>query len=179
MGKGYLILGEIEDYITGKTVKDTHDERYRQKLARLLVNDKGYQKKDIKTGCELQVKAGDKSAISIIDLMVTLSGKICMIIKYAPGSLVTRRRTVLAASRLVADYQVPFVVVTNGEDAEVIDGSTGDVIQMALIQYLQNLKSSKIQMIKILRKFLQSRSQWNPELFMPLRLMEAAQYDAT
>ena len=132
MGKGYLILGEIEDYITGKTVKDTHDERYRQKLARLLVNDKGYQKKDIKTGCELHVKAGDKSAILIIDFMVTLSGKICMIIKYAPGSLVTRRRTVLAASRLVADYQVPFVVVTNGEDAEVIDGSTGDVISNGL-----------------------------------------------
>jgi len=132
MGKGYLVLGEIEDYITGKTIKDTHDERYRQKLARLLVDDKGYQKKDIKTGCEVHVKAGDKSAISIIDFMVTLSGKICMIIKYAPGSLVTRRRTVLAASRLAADYQVPFVVVTNGEDAEVIDGSTGNVISNGL-----------------------------------------------
>ncbi|MEA3279085.1 MAG: type I restriction enzyme HsdR N-terminal domain-containing protein [Thermodesulfobacteriota bacterium] len=132
MGKGYLVLGELTDYITGKTIKDTHDEQYRQKLARLLVQKKGYQKKDIKTGCELHVKAGDKNAISIIDLMVTLSGKICMIIKYAPGSLVTRRRTVLAASRLTADYQVPFVVVTNGEDAEVIDGSTGNVISNGL-----------------------------------------------
>ncbi len=132
MGKGYLVLGELVDFITGKTIKDTHDEQYRQKLARLLVNDKGYQKKDIKTGCELHVKAGDKSAISIIDFMVTLSGKICMIIKYAPGSLVTRRRSVLAASRLAADYQVPFVVATNGEDAEVIDGSTGNVISNGL-----------------------------------------------
>ncbi len=132
MGKGYLILGEIEDYITGKAIKDTHDERYRQKLARLLVQTKGYQKEDIKTGCELHVKAGDKCAIVNIDLMVTLSGRICMIIKYAPGSLVTRRRTVLAASRLAADYQVPFVVVTNGEDAEIIDGSTGNVISNGL-----------------------------------------------
>lgn len=132
MGKGYLVLGELVDFITGKTIKDTHDQQYRQKLARLLVNDKGYQKKDIKTGCELHVKVGDKSAISIIDFMVTLSGKICMIIKYAPGSLVTRRRSVLAASRLAADYQVPFVVATNGEDAEVIDGSTGNVISNGL-----------------------------------------------
>lgn len=132
MGKGYLVFGELVDFITGKTIKDTHDEQYRQKLARLLVNDKGYQKKDIKTGCELHVKAGGKSAISIIDFMVTLSGKICMIIKYAPGSLVTRRRSVLAASRLAADYQVPFVVATNGEDAEVIDGSTGNVISNGL-----------------------------------------------
>jgi len=132
MGKGYLVLGELVDFITGKTIKDTHDEQYRQKLARLLVNDKGYQKKDIKTGCEIHVKVGDKSAISIIDFMITLSGKICMIIKYAPGSLVTRRRSVLAASRLAADYQVPFVVATNGEDAEVIDGSTGNVISNGL-----------------------------------------------
>ncbi|MCK4467396.1 MAG: type I restriction enzyme HsdR N-terminal domain-containing protein [Desulfobacterales bacterium] len=132
MGKGYLVLGELTDYITGKTIKDTHDERYRQKLARLLVNDKGYQKNEIKAGCELHVKAGDKNAILIIDFMVTLSGKICMIIKYAPGSLVTRCRPALAVSRLVAGYQVPVVVVSNGEDAEVIDGSTGNVISNGL-----------------------------------------------
>ncbi|RZB34322.1 MAG: hypothetical protein SRB1_00090 [Desulfobacteraceae bacterium Eth-SRB1] len=132
MGKGYLVLGELTDYITGETIKDTHDERYRQKLARLLVNDKGYQKNEIKAGHQLLVNAGDKTAVVNIDLMVTLSGRVCMIIKYAPGSLVTRRRTVLAASRLAADYQVPFVVVTNGEDAEVIDGSTGNVISNGL-----------------------------------------------
>jgi hypothetical protein len=132
MGKGYLVLGELVDFITGETIKDTHDEQYRQQLARLLVNDKGYQKNDIKTGCELHVKAGDKSAILIIDFMVTLSGKICMIIKYAPGSLVTRRRPALAISRLVAGYQVPVVVVSNGEDAEIIDGSTGKVISHGL-----------------------------------------------
>jgi hypothetical protein len=132
MGKGYLVLGELVDYITGKTIKDTHDERYKQKLARLLVDNKGYQKNEIKAGCELHVKAGDKSAILIIDFMVTLSGKICMIIKYAPGSLVTRCRPALAVSRLVAGYQVPVVVVSNGQDAEIIDGSTGKVISHGL-----------------------------------------------
>jgi len=30
MGKGYLVLGELTDYITGKTIKDTRDKRYRQ-----------------------------------------------------------------------------------------------------------------------------------------------------
>jgi pyruvate/2-oxoacid:ferredoxin oxidoreductase alpha subunit len=89
------------------------------------------------------VKAGDKCSIVNIDLMVTLYGRICMIIKYAPGSLVTRRRTVLAASRLAADYQIPFVIVTNGEDAEIIDGSTGNIISHGLDSIL-----SKPELIK-------------------------------
>ncbi|HUV50540.1 MAG TPA: type I restriction enzyme HsdR N-terminal domain-containing protein [Anaerolineae bacterium] len=132
MGKSCLILGEIEDYITGKTIKDTHDERYRQKLAHLLVNHKGYQKKEIKAGHQLLVNVGDKTAVINIDFMVTLSGRICMIIKYGPGSMVTRCRPALAISRLVSGYQVPVVVVSNGEDAEVVSGSTGKVISNGL-----------------------------------------------
>jgi hypothetical protein len=132
MGKGYLVLGELVDFITGETIKDTHDERYRQQLARLLVNDKGYQKNEIKVRRQLLVNAGDKRSVINIDFMVTLSDRICMIIKYGPGSLVTRRRPALAISRLVAGYQVPVVVVSNGEDAEIIDGSTGKVISHGL-----------------------------------------------
>lgn len=132
MGKGYLVFGELTDYITGKTIKDTHDERYRQKLARILVDDKGYQKNEIKVLHQLLVNAGDKRSVINIDFMITLSDRVCMIIKYGPGSLVTRRRPALAISRLVAGYQVPVVVVSNGEDAEIISGSTGNVISHGL-----------------------------------------------
>ena len=45
MAGHHLILGEITDFITGKTIEDTHDERYRQKIAKFLVNEKGYDKK--------------------------------------------------------------------------------------------------------------------------------------
>jgi hypothetical protein len=34
---------------------------------------------------------------------------------------------VLAVSKLVAGYHVPVVVVSNGEDAEIIDDLTGKV----------------------------------------------------
>jgi hypothetical protein len=55
-----------------------------------------------------------------------------MIIKYGPGSLVTRQRSALAISRLVAPYQVPIAVVTNGEDADILEGKTGKVIAQGL-----------------------------------------------
>ena len=123
----HLILGKLSDYLTGDTLDDTHDERYRQKIAHLLVDRKGYHKSDIRVRSDLLVQAGEKKAIINIDFVISLIEKICMLIKYGPGSLVTRRRPALAAARLLAPYQIPMVVVTNGEDAEILAGSSGKV----------------------------------------------------
>ena len=128
----HLILGELVDVITGKVLPDTHDERYRQELARLLIHAKGYPRTDIQGQCTLRVKAGDNCAIVKVDMAVTIADRICMIIKYGPGSLVTRHRPTLAASRLLAPYQIPVVVVTNGKDADILDGHTGEVIGSGL-----------------------------------------------
>jgi hypothetical protein len=55
-----------------------------------------------------------------------------MMIKFAPGSLVTRRLATLALSRIIRPYQIPFAIITNGEAAEIIDGYTGRVIAEGL-----------------------------------------------
>ena len=55
-----------------------------------------------------------------------------MVVKYGPGSLVTRRRAVLAASRLIAPVQVPVAVITNGKDAEILKGASGKIIAQGL-----------------------------------------------
>ena len=128
MAGHHLILGEQTDFITGETVMDTHDERYRQKIARLLIN----QKNDIKPREDLLVKAGENKAVIKIDFSISLSDKVCMIIKFGPGSIVTRRRPLLAASRVLSSYQIPIAVVTNGEDAEVIEGASGRLISRGL-----------------------------------------------
>ncbi len=132
MNGHHLILGELVDFITGETLKDTHDERLRQKVARLLVNQKAYLKTDIEPRKELLVKADAKTAILKIDFVVTLADKACMVVKYGPGSLVTRRRSVLAASRLIAPGQVPVAVITNGKDAEIMKGASGEIIAQGL-----------------------------------------------
>ena len=132
MGGHQLILGELVDFISGETLKDTHDERYRQKIGRLLVNQKGYLKADIEPRKELRVEADAKKAILKIDFVITLADRVCMVIKYGPGSLVTRRRAVLAVSRLIAADQVPIAVITNGEDAEIMKGTTGEILAQGL-----------------------------------------------
>lgn len=121
----HLILGALDDFITGERLADTHDERYRQKIARFLVNDKGYALTEIRPRNALTVSAGSRKGRLWVDFLITLDARAAMVIKYGPGSLVTRHRPTLAISRLLAPYQIPVAVVTNGESADILDGTSG------------------------------------------------------
>jgi hypothetical protein len=122
-----LILGQLTDFISGDTLDDTLDERHRQKIGRFLVERKRYLKQDITPNHELAFQVEGKCARIAVTYLVRLGMQIAMIIQYGPGSLVTRHRPAIALSRLVADYQVPVVVVTNGEQADILNGVTGEV----------------------------------------------------
>ncbi len=123
----HLVMGELTDYLTQKTLADTHDERFRQKIARHLVQVCGYDKKKIESRKQIIIRTGKKTARLWMDFLVSTGEKTGMMIRYAPGSLVTRRLPNLALSRLVHPYQIPVIVTCNGEDAEVINGVTGKV----------------------------------------------------
>jgi hypothetical protein len=132
MNGHHLILGELRDFVTGKTLTDTHDERYRQKLARFLVQRQGFAKKELKTRRFIRLNIDGRQEPAVVDLVVEIQGRVAMILKYGPGSLVTRYRPALAASRLLAHYQIPYVVVTNGEDADILDGASGHLLGSGL-----------------------------------------------
>jgi len=145
VGGHHLVLGETRDYLTGETRVDTHDERYRQKVARLLVEKKGFRKLDLTPRVPIDICVDGKQARVRLDLIVRLDARIALLIKYAPGSLTTRHQVALAASRLLAPCQVPYSVVTNGEEADVIDNYSGAVIQ----QGLDKLFSRKVLEIRL------------------------------
>jgi hypothetical protein len=132
MGGHHLILGKLIDVISGETLDDTLDERHRQKIARLLVTRKGYRKSDITPRHELQIDVDGRCAKLWISYTVNWGPSIAMVIHYGPGSLVTRHRPALAMSRLVQARQVPLAVVTNGEDADILDGESGKIIAAGL-----------------------------------------------
>lgn len=126
------ILGKTTDFITGREITDTDDERYRQKLAHFLVEKKGYSKEDIDSKVRLEMQIEDKKAISMIDFAIKINGMRFIVIKYGPGSIVTRERPALACARVLESYQIPLTIVTNGEDAEILDTTSGEVISTGL-----------------------------------------------
>lgn len=129
----HMIYGETTDFVTGEMITDTDDERYRQQLARLLVEEKGYRKQDLEVRLKIETLFAGQFVVSKIDLIARLDGRRTMVIRYGPGSLVTRERPALAAARVLDREQViPLTVVTNGIDAEILDTETGKVTATGL-----------------------------------------------
>jgi len=128
----HRILGKTRDFITGKEIIDTDDERVRQKIAHFLVEGRGYEKEDIEVRVEKGLVCGREKATAMINFVVNIDGKRAMLIKYGQGSVVSRERVVLAAARIFDRYQIPFAVITNGDEGEVLDSESGEVLYSGL-----------------------------------------------
>lgn len=129
----HMIYGTLTDFVTGEALVDTDDERYRQKLARLLVEEKGYAKGELEVRRKIETLFAGMFVVSKIELVVRLAGRPMLLLRYGPGSLVTRERPTLAAARVLEEEQIiPVAVISNGEDAEVLDTVTGKVTATGL-----------------------------------------------
>ncbi len=130
--------GTLTDFVTGAKVADTIMERIRQRIERFLVESKNYSKGDIEVGKEFETvsEGGSDGESEIIrsqaDLIVRAGDKRVIVIKCTCGSLLAKERLVLSYTRLLDPYQIPFAVVTNGEDAEVLDAISGQTIGSGL-----------------------------------------------
>ena len=119
-------VGIIIDFITGKEIPDVGPEANRQSVEQVLVEQKGYAKEDIEVYAPLVIKIAEKVYRSSVDMVVSVDGRRLMTIKCAAGSLGSREREVIAASRLLDKYQIPFSVVSDGKTARVLDTVSGD-----------------------------------------------------
>ena len=147
----HYIYGTCTDFITGEIIVDTDDERCRQDLARLLVEEKGYAKKDLEPRLFIETLYNAQFVVSTIDITVREAGKRFMILRFAPGSIVTRERSAIAAARVLEPaYQIPLAVVTNCRDAEVLDTYTGKVIRQGELDKIPGKKEA-VELVSSLR----------------------------
>lgn len=125
----HLVYGTLNDYLTNEELTDTDDERYRQKLSRMMVEVKGYHHTELTPRRYIETLFAKSYVRSTIELTVSLGGRDFMIVRYGPGSLVSRERAAIAAARVLnREYRIPLAVVTNGEDAELLDTLTGNIL---------------------------------------------------
>jgi len=141
----------LTDFVTGNDVPNIGAEENRQRVERFLVETKGYSKDDIEVDADLKFAIGGEEVHSNVDLVVQVQGKRLMVLRCVPGSLVSRQRETLAAARLLDVYQIPFSVVTDGKDAELLDTPTGEVLDQGMgaipskEEAIQRMKGIKLQ----------------------------------
>jgi len=129
----HIVYGTLQDFLTGEELPDTDDERYRQQLARFLVKEKGFGVDELLPRLTIETLFNDQLVKSVVELTVCIEDRRVMIIRYGPGSLVTRERPAIAAARILdPDYRIPFAVVTNLRDAELLETKTGKVLSTGM-----------------------------------------------
>jgi hypothetical protein len=116
------IFVKVPCCLTGRLVLDTDRERIRQKLARFLMEERGFNVSDFVLDREIFFEVDGRKVISLVDLSVSIDGRSLMILRGAPGSVVTRESGTIAAARLLEpDYIVPWAVQANLFDAALLD----------------------------------------------------------
>ena len=129
----HIVYGVLQDYLTGEELPDTDDERNRQQLARFFVEQKGYLRSELEPRRTIETGFSGRTVRSVIDLTITLAGRRIMIVRYGPGSLVTRERPAIAGARLLEPgHMIPLAVVTNCRDAELLDTLSSRVLAHGL-----------------------------------------------
>jgi len=116
-----LLAQEIHD---GETLA----AEARRMVEYLLREKKGYASGDIRKGSAFEVTLDGETAWSSVDFIVSLAGRIGMIIKCAAGSLDSRQRQAVAAARVISSPPVPVAVVADPVTAHVLDGVGGKLM---------------------------------------------------
>ena len=120
----------ITDFVTGREVPNVGAEENRQAVEKYLIDEKGYLKEDINVDVDMAITVAGEPYRSQVDLVVSFDGGKTrfMVIKCAAGSLGSRQREIVAAARLLDEYQIPCAVVSDGKTASVLDTVTGKKI---------------------------------------------------
>lgn len=129
----HLVYGDLQDYLTGTLLPDTDDERTRQSLARLLVEQLGYRKDELEPRLTIDSCFNNNQTRTLIELTARINGRRLFILRYGPGSLVTRETAAVAAARILDPaYRIPLAIVTNGRDAELLETNRGTVLAVGM-----------------------------------------------
>lgn len=121
--------GTLRDYLTGDEIDETTFEEFRQLLARLLVEEKGYPKERLKAKVGLKYTVEGEEFERPIDYVVyDENEKPVFIIMFCAGQVGTFERETLCAGRLIGDEPVPYALVTDTMEAALMDVGTGEVI---------------------------------------------------
>lgn len=159
----HMIYGSLRDFVSGDPRVDTDDERYRQKLERFFVEEKGFHKNELEVHLKIETLFARQFVVSKIDIVVNIAGKRILLLRYGPGSLVTRERPAIAAARVLDDQAlIPLTVVSNGENAELLDTRSGKIISEGLSTLPD--KQQALQMLPHLDFTPLPRNKREPEL---------------
>jgi hypothetical protein len=112
-----------------ETIKE---EVVRDKIVRLLLSEKGYQEEDLELEAPFSLVMGPETFSLKASILIQIGGKKVVLIKCGAGSIMARERAALALARMFTNYQIPLTIVTNSEDATLLNTLNGETLDCGL-----------------------------------------------
>jgi hypothetical protein len=118
----------IRDYLTGEELEETSYEEFRQALARLLVEERGYPRESLVPKRGLTFPVDGRDYTRMIDLTALApDGRPLMLVFFCSGEPGTYVREALAAARL-HEPPAPLILATDTRTAVLASAATSGVL---------------------------------------------------
>lgn len=119
--------GTLTDYLSGKTIEETTYEEFRQALAKLLVEEKGYPRRGLKAKVPLIFQIDGKDTGRHIDLVAFDDAGIPLVLViFCAGDVGSFERETVSCARLFPGGPVPIAIATDSIGASILNTATGD-----------------------------------------------------
>jgi hypothetical protein len=93
-----------------------------------LLSQKGYTTDDLEVNREFKIDLSNASFKVKADIVLNIDEKRFLAIKCATGSIESWERYFIAFGRVAESYQIPFAVVTDGQNARFLDVVRGKLV---------------------------------------------------
>lgn len=125
--------GTLRDYLSGDEIEETTFEEFRQLLARLMVEEKGYPKERITPKVMLRYTVDGTTYERRIDFVVhNDAGAPIFLVMFCAGDVGSFEREMVCAARLYPGGPIPYVMVTDTMNASLLNVKTGEAIRHGL-----------------------------------------------
>lgn len=119
----------IRDYLSGEEIPETTYEEFRQALARLLVEERGYPRENLAAKVEIAYEIEGKEHSRALDLVASDdAGRPVLVVIFCSGKVGTFERETAVAGRLVPGGPAPLALATDTKDASLMIARNGEVL---------------------------------------------------
>jgi hypothetical protein len=121
--------GTLRDYLSGEEIEETTYEEFRQALARLLVEERGYPRERLRAKVELPYTVDGEAFSRSVDLVAyDPEDRPVLLVIFSAGDVGSYERETVAAAKLFPGGPVPLALVTDTMEAALLDTASGEVL---------------------------------------------------
>lgn len=103
-----------------------------KKVVDFLIHQKGYLKEDIEVNVKFKINLPETTFNVFADAILKINERRFCVIKCALNSMESWERHTVAFCRVIDFYRIPFAIVTDGENAKILDSFSGKLISEGL-----------------------------------------------